>query len=72
MADITINSMKLICKYIDDPNYNEADIELKQIDVMLRNLETKEIILEIIPKKKGTLIIKRLEWQLFDVVQCAY
>jgi len=57
MADITINSMKLVCKYLDDPSPNDSDMELKQIDVMLKTLETKEIILEIIPLKQGHLII---------------
>jgi len=38
----------------------------------LRSLETKEIILEIFPKKAGKFIIERIEWILFDVVSCAY
>jgi len=38
----------------------------------LRSLETKEIILEIFPKRAGKFIIERIEWVLFDVVSCAY
>ena len=38
----------------------------------LRNLETREIILEVIPKRAGRFIIERIEWALFDVVSCAY
>lgn len=38
----------------------------------MRSLETKEIILEIFPKKAGKFIIERIEWILFDVVSCAY
>jgi hypothetical protein len=39
---------------------------------VLRSLETKEIILEIFPKKAGKFTIERIEWVLFDVVSCAY
>ena len=39
---------------------------------MLRSLETKEIVLEIFPKRAGKFIIERIEWVLFDVVSCAY
>ena len=39
---------------------------------MLRSLETKEILLEIFPKKTGKFVIERIEWILFDVVSCAY
>lgn len=35
-------------------------------------METKEIILEIFPRKAGKFIIERIEWILFDVVSCAY
>lgn len=38
----------------------------------MRQLETKEIILEVFPKKAGKFIIERIEWILFDVVSCAY
>lgn len=38
----------------------------------MRSLETKEILLEIFPKRSGKFIIERIEWILFDVVSCAY
>lgn len=41
-------------------------------NIILRSLETKEIILEIFPKKSGRFKIERIEWILFDVVSCAY
>jgi hypothetical protein len=40
--------------------------------VVLRSLETKEILIEIAPKRAGKFIIERIEWVLFDVVSCAY
>lgn len=51
---------------------SSEDFEQLERDIVLRSLETKEIILEIFPKKAGKFIIERIEWILFDVVSCAY
>ena len=40
--------------------------------MILKSLETKEILLEVTPKRAGGFIIERIEWVLFDVVSCAY
>jgi hypothetical protein len=40
--------------------------------MILKSLETKEIIIELIPKRAGKFIIERIEWSLFGVVSCAY
>ena len=72
MADIYINNIKLICRFDSaDPTTNE-DYEQLERNIILRSLETKEIILEIFPKRAGKFIIERIEWVLFDVVSCAY
>lgn len=71
MADIFINNIKLVCRYEDQETAKE-DFEQLERNIVLRSLETKEIILEIFPKKAGKFIIERIEWILFDVVSCAY
>ena len=74
MADIYINNIRLCCRFEgeDVPCSNEDEIEQVEKNLTLKSQETKEIILEIRPKKAGRLIIERLEWNLFDVVSCAY
>lgn len=72
MADIFINNIKLICRYDSDASSSLDNIEQVERNVVLRSLETKEILIEIVPKKAGRLIIERIEWVLFDVVSCAY
>ena len=75
MADIFINSIKLVCSYEDQKDGFKAtpeDFEQLERSIVLRSLETKEILLEIFPKKTGKFVIERIEWILFDVVSCAY
>ena len=71
MADIFINSIKLVCRY-EDAAAAADDFDQLERNIVLRSLETKEIILEISPRKTGKFIIERIEWVLFDVVSCAY
>jgi len=71
MADIFINSIKLICRY-EEAQAGADDFDQHERNIVLRSLETKEIILEISPRKTGKFIIERIEWVLFDVVSCAY
>lgn len=70
MADIYINSIKLVCKY--EGSNDEGEFDQLERNIVLRSLETKEIILEIVPKKAGRFTIERIEWILFDVVACSY
>jgi hypothetical protein len=73
MADLYMNNIKLVCRYEEDnEEMDEAFIEQQHKTLTLKSLETKEILMEIKPLKKGTLIIERLEWILFDVVSCTY
>ena len=72
MADIFINNIKLICRFEDSEDASSEDFEQLERNIVLRSLETKEIIIEITPKRAGRFIIERLEWVLFDVVSCAY
>lgn len=72
MADIFINNIKLICRFEGAEEGKEEDFEQLERNVVLRSLETKEILIEIAPKRAGRFIIQRLEWILFDVVSCAY
>jgi len=75
MADIFINNIKLICRFektASDSQSIHDDYEQLERNIVLRSLETKEIILEIFPKRSGKFIIERIEWILFDVVSCAY
>ncbi len=71
MADIFINNIKLVCRY-EDQEASKDDFDQIERNIVLRSLETKEIILEIFPRKAGKFIIERIEWILFDVVSCAY
>lgn len=72
MADIFINKIKLVCRYENQNETNKDDFEQLERDIVLRSLETKEIILEVFPKKPGKFVIERIEWILFDVVSCTY
>jgi hypothetical protein len=72
MADIYINNIKLICRFDSAEPTTSEDYEQLERNIILRSLETKEIILEIFPKRAGKFIIERIEWVLFDVVSCAY
>lgn len=74
MADIFINNIRLICRYENEPVSSKQSELFDQLErnIVLRSLETKEIILEIFPKKTGKFVIERIEWILFDVVSCAY
>jgi hypothetical protein len=72
MADIFINNIKLICRFEGSEDASSDDFEQLERNIVLRSLETKEIIIEITPKRSGRFIIERLEWVLFDVVSCAY
>lgn len=72
MADIVINSIKLVCRYEDSKETSAEDFDQLERNIVLRSLETKEILLEVSPKKTGKFIIERIEWILFDVVSCAY
>lgn len=72
MADIFINNIKLICRYEDSKESLNDEFDQLERNIVLRSLETKEIILEVFPKKAGRFIIERIEWILFDVVSCAY
>jgi len=72
MADLFINNIKLICRFEDSEETKPEDFEQLERNVVLRSLETKEILIEIAPKRAGRFIIERLEWVLFDVVSCAY
>jgi hypothetical protein len=72
MADININKIKLVCRYENSEEQKDTDFEQLERSFVLRSLETKEIILEIFPKKTGKFIIERIEWILFNVVSCAY
>ena len=72
MAEIFINNIRLVCRYEDQPEVSKDDFDQLDRNIVLRSLETKEIILEIFPKKTGKFIIERIEWILFDVVSCAY
>ena len=72
MADIFINNIKLVCRFEGSEDGSEDDFEQLERNVVLRSLETKEILIEIAPKRAGKFIIERLEWILFDVVSCAY
>lgn len=68
MADIFINNIKLICRY-ENPTEGGSphdDFEQLERNIVLRSLETKEIIMEIFPKRAGRFIIERIEWILFD------
>lgn len=71
MADIFINNIKLVCRY-EEQEASSDDFDQLERNIVLRSLETKEIILEIFPRKAGKFIIERIEWILFDVVSCAY
>ena len=74
MADVFINKIRLVCRF-EGATLEEQkaeDFEQLERDIVLRSLETKEIILEIFPKRAGKFIIERIEWILFDVVSCAY
>jgi hypothetical protein len=72
MADIFINSIKLVCRYESVESGSADDFDQLERNIVLRSLESKEIILEISPRKTGKFIIERIEWVLFDVVSCAY
>lgn len=72
MADIYLNNIKLVCRYDSPEPTSKEDYEQLDRNIILRSLETKEIILEIFPKRAGKFIIERIEWVLFDVVSCAY
>jgi hypothetical protein len=72
MADIFINNIKLVCRYDDDQPSSKDDFDQIERNIVLRSLETKEILLEIFPNRTGKFIIERIEWILFDVVSCAY
>jgi hypothetical protein len=70
MADIFINKIRLVCRY--EGGSSQEDFDQIERDIVLRSLETKEILLDISPKRAGKFIIERIEWVLFDVVSCAY
>jgi hypothetical protein len=72
MADIFINNIKLVCRFEGSEDASSDDFEQLERNIVLRSLETNEIIIEITPKRSGRFIIERLEWVLFDVVSCAY
>ncbi len=72
MADIYLNNIRLVCRYESAEPTSKDDYEQLDRNIILRSLETKEIILEIFPKRAGKFIIERIEWVLFDVVSCAY
>jgi hypothetical protein len=61
-----------VCRYDSPEPTSKEDYEQLDRNIILRSLETKEIILEIFPKRAGKFIIERIEWVLFDVVSCAY
>jgi len=71
MADIFINKIRLICRYGDTDQHTKGFIQQEK-NLTLKSLETKEIILEVIPERSGDFFIERIEWVLFDVVSCAY
>lgn len=72
MTDLDLSHIKLICRYEDAQETTNDDFDQLEKTLTLRNLETREIILEVIPKRAGRFIIERIEWALFDVVSCAY
>lgn len=59
MADIFINNIKLVCRFEDQKEEEKAGADFDQLErsIVLRSLETKEILLEIFPKKTGKFII---------------
>ncbi len=69
MADIFIDKIQLVCIYEDT---NTRDYETIEKQLILKNLETKEVIVSIVPKKTGKLRIERINWELFNVVSCTY
>jgi hypothetical protein len=39
--------------------------------LLLEPLEAKEILLRVIPTKEGDFVLKKIEWELFEVVKCS-
>lgn len=72
MTDLDLSHIRLICRYEDSQEQNNEEFDQLEKSLTLRNMETREIILEVIPKRAGKFIIERIEWALFDVVSCAY
>jgi hypothetical protein len=61
MADLHLSNIKLICRF-EDSDINNTDIEQVEKSMILKSLEMKEIIIELIPKRAGKFIIERIEW----------
>ena len=56
MVDVYVNNLKLYCLYEGESLPSESLHPIEQ-SLVLKPLETKEVVLQVIPKKKGTLLL---------------
>jgi hypothetical protein len=67
---LDIKNIKVVCQFQgapeDETTYTQAFKSLA-----LDPLQTKDVILQVVPLQTGDFEIKRVEWELFGVVRCA-
>lgn len=64
MAEVRISRISLTVE-------QDAIID-KEKQLTLKPLESKEVMLDLIPKQTGDLVISGIEWEIFEVVQCNF
>jgi len=81
MSEVNVSDLFLKCIFLQKSNPGEIVNPLQREEdnftaihqeITLKPKETKEIILEVIPRNEGDLVIQGIYWQLFKIVQCNY
>lgn len=78
-SEVNVSDLYLKCLFIPKPGEmanplqkEEDNFTVIHQEINLKPTETKEIILEVIPRTEGDLVIQGIYWQLFKIVQCNY
>lgn len=59
---LDIKNIKIAC---------EGDCSQEPQNLTLEPLQIQEILIQVVPQKPGDFVVKKIEWELFEVVKCS-
>ena len=74
-VSLDIKNIKVVCSFQSADGAKSADEDgmytQKAQSLVLDPAQTREVVLQVVPLRTGDFEIKRVEWELFEVVRCS-
>ena len=70
MTEVIMEGVRVVGRY--EGSEENEDCYVLDKGVSLKGKETKEVVVQIIPRRPGTLTLERIDWDLFSSVSCSF